>query len=185
MWPVRAVVVALFGVLAGCGGRPHPPVLIQGESVYRDPVEGFQFRPPPCWTQNARGESPTGPADRECLLVKYKRPVHLKPAFLFVSREDLPATQSLTEHLKKRLGRGGTLVKDWRVLSSCETLMVQDLPAVRVRLAGVRNGAESLKEVVSIHRGNRVYYFAGVFPKSEARVVQAEIRAAVASVSWD
>ncbi len=165
------------GVAAGCSQRPHAPAL-QDELVFHQEQEGFRFLPPQGWLQHARGVVPPGKAETERLIVEYLCPTSMYPASLAVSRIDLPESAALDEFVQ-----GQSFGADkWRKVSAPESLVVNGVPAVRLTFAAGK-GVQIMREVTVFRRGERVYFFNGIFAASDPQA-RDEVRRAAASVLW-
>src|SRR5262245_25916538 len=94
---LRVVAIAAAAlVLASCSSGPRAPAL-RDEAVYQNDREGFRFRVPEGWTQHAKSDLPPGKANKEHLLVSYRR--SSKPASLEVSLADVPESADLATYL--------------------------------------------------------------------------------------
>ena len=178
------VALALVGVLAiGCDGKPAAPGLIQGETVYRDAREGFQFMPPPGWSQHGRAQYPRGPQGQERMLVKYKRLNDGDPAFFHVSMIDLPDSVEATSYVRERPPGP----ENWQSIPGSEAVTVDGVVAERVTFTGVWEEARKqavVNEVVAVRHNGRVYFFSGIFAAAD-RTAREQIRQCVASIAWD
>jgi hypothetical protein len=157
--------------------------LVQGEAVYHDAREGFQFAPPAAWSQHARAQYPPGRQEKERILVKYKRLDEEGPAFWRASMIDLAETVSPSTYLRDRPPGP----EDWRPASGTETVTVDGVPGEKVTFTGIWEEGEKqvvVKEVVAVRRNDRVYFFTGIYPASD-KTARSLIRQAVASVAWD
>lgn len=164
-------------VAAGCSQRPHAPAL-QDELVFHQQQEGFRFLPPQGWLQHARGIVPPGKADTERLVVEYLCPTSVYPASLAVSRIDLPESTPLDAFVQ-----GQSFGADkWRKVSAPESIVVNGAPAVRMTFAAGK-GVEMRREVTVFRRGERVYFFNGIFAAADLQA-RDEVRRAAASVLW-
>jgi hypothetical protein len=170
-----AAVLGLF--LVGCGPQPQAPEL-KGKAVYQNDREGFRLRAPPGWSQHAISRSPAGPVDHEYLLTKYKRLSSDKPAFLHVSVIDLPSGTSPADYLA-----GNSSPAEWQRQANAESIDLNGMPATRAAFLGNWGGHKVLKEVVAVPRGQRVYFFTGIFPVTDHEA-QAQVRAAIGSIVW-
>jgi hypothetical protein len=166
-------------VLAGCGGRdrPHAPAL-SDEPVYQNDREGFRFLVPDGWTQIARGELPPGRVERERMLVEYRLFGADKPATLEVTALDLDTGTDLKAYLAKR-----TSGETWRPKGPAEALQIDGTPATRLVLTGRPAGDETTHDVLACRRGDRVYFFTGVFSSSDSKA-RDQVRRAVQGIVW-
>ena len=169
-------VCALF--LLGCDSKPRAPALMD-DPVYQNDREGFRFLVPDGWKQHARADVPPGKTEKERILVQYRRPAEGGEATLEATLADLPATTDLAAFVAgPAFG-----VEKWRRTSPIETLDVKGTSAVRVTLSGRPGNAEMLKEVVAFRRGERVYFFTGIFNAKDG-TSREQVRKAVDSIIW-
>src|SRR5262249_18771829 len=152
------------------------PVLRDGP-VYQNNREGFFFLVPDGWIQIARSELPSGPLDKERLLVSYRSSE--KGMEFEVSMADLPETVDLKSYLE---GPSFSVTK-WKANGSEESVEIGGRPGTRLLLIGESARKKVSKEVVYFRRDERVYFFTGVFLTSEPKA-RAMIRQAVSSISW-
>jgi hypothetical protein len=165
-------------LVAGCGPRPRAPAL-QDEPVYQNMQEGFHFLPPEGWIMHARAEVPPGKLSEEHLLVEYKRVTSAKPASLEVSMADIPIDTDLAACLEGR----ASPEEPWRPQGPPEKLEVGGQPAARRSLIGQFVQDRTTREMVAVRRGERVYFFDGIFPADDSRA-REQVRKAVASLAW-
>src|SRR5262245_30253534 len=92
------VVVGVIVLVAGRGG-PRAPAL-RPEPVYQNSREGFRFVAPEGWTQVAKAELPSGPAEKERLMVRYQAATG-DPAALEATVIDLPESTDLAAYLSQ------------------------------------------------------------------------------------
>jgi hypothetical protein len=179
---VAVALVAGGGVaaalMAGCRSGPHAPAL-SNEPVYQNSQEGFRFLAPETWTQYAKAALPPGKVDKERLLVGYRCLPPDKPAQLEVSRADLPPDTNLTEYL----GKAAFSSDKWRVKGAPEEVSINGVLAVRTTLVARSGREEMVREVVAFRRGERVYFFSGLYPAGDTKA-REEIRRSVGSVIW-
>jgi hypothetical protein len=180
-WLAVAGIVAgpLVFVMQGCGTRPRAPALID-EPVYHNPQEGFRFSTPEGWRIQGRSEFSSGTRlEKERMLVEYRRLKRGPFASLMVSIIDLPEAQPIGEYLQKRVAVKST----WRPGGS-ERLTLANQPAERFSFTGKGDGGVDVtREVVALRRGERVYFFTGVYSSKDTSA-RDEIRKALASLSW-
>jgi hypothetical protein len=174
----EAVLIVALGLVAGCRPRPRAPALEQ-DVVYQNKQEGFRFLAPEGWQMRARTEVPPGLIDAERLLVEYKRMTTEKPATLDVSMADVPSSTDLSECLES----GSVGKETWKRVGECEKFELSGLPAARAAFEGKIGSERILREVVAVRRGERVYFFSGVFPADDTRA-RAQVRKAVQSATW-
>jgi hypothetical protein len=175
---IRPLAILLGLAAAGCARQPHPPALQRNTGTYQDAKEGFRFDPPAGWTQNLRGTPAPENRSRECQLVKYAR-AGGRLAFFLVSVIDLAPSTDFNAFLAAR-----SPGKDWHRLSLTETLEVDHLAGVRDVFTGTWDREPVIREIVSVRRGNSVYFFTATFPANDEEV-RKQVRQAVASVVWE
>lgn len=161
----------------GCGRGPRAPVL-RNDPVYQNATEGFRFLVPPDWTQQARSNAPAGPAPTDRLLVRYERRSETTPAVLEVSMIDLPPATDLRAYLTgPSSARPG-----WTVARPPEAVKVGDRDGERFLFASAADRPLT-KEVVTVRRGARVYFFTALYaPTDDA--ARDDIRRALATLQW-
>jgi hypothetical protein len=170
--------VALL-LVCGCGFQPRAPAL-QDEPVCQNLREGFRFVVPEGWTLRAKTELPPGRVEKECRLVLYERLRGDAPAAFEVTRADLPADADLEARLK-----GPSLgVSKWELTAPVEQLEVGGTGATRMIFSGSTRRGVSIKEVVTIRRNDRVYFFTGSYDP-EDRMFQEELHRLLDSVIWN
>ncbi len=165
-------------LLAGCTNRPHAPAL-SDEPVYQNAEEGFRFLVPEGWLQYARRNYPPGRADKEHLLVAYRRSDPTKPAALEVSRVDFPRTTDLASYFTG----GSDGAKLWQSEGPPENVEVDGVPGTRLAYSAMVNKEPTTKEITAFWRDDRLYFFTGIFLTSDTKV-REEIHRAVASTLW-
>lgn len=163
---------------AGCQDRPSAPAL-DDAPVYKDDREGFRFFPPEGWRQTARGRVPAGKIRVERMLVEYKPRTGTKPAALQVSIADLPESAALADYLKSEVYRP----QDWEGTGPAESFQINGAPAARVRYRMASGKDPLVRDIVAFRRGERVYFFTGLYLGSDSKTRKA-IQAAVDSVVW-
>jgi len=168
--------LTMIALALGCDERPRAPSL-QNEPVYQNSREGFRFMVPEGWTLHARGELPSGQLDRERMLVSYELLQTDKPATFQITAADLAADTDL----KKYLSGTAFGIVDWQLKSPPEDLDIDNQRANRYTF-GRRIGPE-VREVVAFRRGERVYFFTAMFPKSDTKA-REQIRRAIESLVW-
>ncbi len=176
-----ALALGVIALLWGCGGKPRPPALQQGDGPFHSPSAGLRFQPPKGWRQFTHGIVPPGPVPKEVPVVKYKLQDGKRMALLRVGVVDLPEPKSVEQYLRERPPGH----EDWRAVSSKnETVDVNGLPGVRVAFTGRWDGRNAVKEVVGVRRGGRLYSFTGIYGAGDTRARDA-VRQAVATVTWE
>jgi hypothetical protein len=174
-----AGLLALSAALVlGCNSRPVAPAL-RDDPVYQNDREGFRFLVPEGWSQQAKSEVPPGKLKKEHLLVQYKRLGGDKGAMLEVTMADLPSSADLSA----QLAGPSYGAKSWQPSGKAETLEVDGVPATRLKFT-TRMGKEDMtKEVVAFRRGERVYFFVGLFTPADGKA-REQVRRAVLSTTW-
>jgi hypothetical protein len=163
---------------AGCGEGLRPPALEQNLEVFSDSREGFQFRPPAAWHQQARAVVTKEDRDKECLLVKYKRVGGDTMAFFQVTALDLPASTDIPAYLARTLGKEVT-----RQSKAPEPLKVGGLAGTRETFSTKWEKEQMAREVVAVRRGTRVYIITGTYPTGD-KAAQEAIRKCIDSFAW-
>ncbi len=164
--------------LAGCGSRPSAPPLEQG-SVYRNSREGFRFLAPEGWQQVARGEVPPGKVEGERMLVEYRCLTCAARAALLVTVADVPAKTPLGAYVTKHNFTG----EAWRSAGPTEDFTINGVPAVRLTYTMGGGKDQTVREIVAFRKGERVYFFKGIYGRSDTKS-RKDIRAAVDSIVW-
>jgi len=163
---------------AGCGERPRAPVL-RDEPVYQNDREGFRFLTPTGWTQDARAAIPPGKATKERPLVDYRRAAGIRGASFRVSLIDLDPSADLAAYLT-----GPSYgAKSWRQAGTSEEVAAGNVPGVCYTFRTGTGKAETVKEVIAVRRGERVYLFTALFAPKDTEV-REELHRVVASVIW-
>jgi len=164
--------------LLGCNSRPHAPEL-SDEPVYVNDHLGVRFLAPEGWTQHAKADVPSGKLEKERLLVRYERPGSANSAVLEVTVADLPVSLDLNTYLT-----GAAYgAEKWRLARPAEEFSVEGSAAVRYVLSARVRGEETTREVVVFLRGERIFFFTGIFASKNSSA-RSEVRGAVQSVLW-
>jgi hypothetical protein len=164
-------------MLSGCRPKPKAPALLDDPVFQSD--EGFRFLVPEGWIMAARGTVPSGPLDKERLLVQYNRADGDAQATLEVSVADFPEDANLADYLS---GPSFT-ASQWKQSGSQEKLDAGGRPGVRYRFSARVNKAVLAKEVTAFHRGGRVYFFTLLFAPADATAPE-QIRRAISRLVW-
>jgi hypothetical protein len=153
--------------------------VLRNDPVYQNDREGFRFLVPEGWRQTARTDLPPGryPIDKQ--LVEYRLATAGKGVLLQVSLADLPESTNLAE----LLGAPTLNVKDWRPVGAAEPLEVNGKSGVRLVFTGHLGKDEMIREVVTFRRGERVYFFTGMFGRTNT-TARDQMRQAVVSTTW-
>ncbi len=172
---LRVLLAAVL--LAGCHPKPKAPALLDGPVFQSD--EGFRFLVPDGWIMAARGNLPSGPLDKERLLVQFRRATGNTQATLEVSSADLPEDTNLADYLS-----GPSFsTSHWAISGSPEKLEVDGQPGTRYRATATVNRAKLAKEVTTFRRGERVYFFTLLFSPSDATAPE-QVRRAISQLVW-
>lgn len=161
-----------------CQTRPRAPALID-EPVYQNDVEGFRFLVPEGWSMSGRAAIPPGPAEKERLLVQYRRTQGGPPALFEVSRMDLPEEMDLAGYL----GGPSFSVNHWKSGGPPEEVEIGGAKGQRFRFIAYVNGTERVKEVTTFWRGGRVYFFT-ILCTSKDDSSPEQVRRAVRHLVW-
>jgi hypothetical protein len=170
--------LVLFLVVPACSHRPRAPAL-RDEPVYQNSQAGFRFLVPEGWTQTARAEAPPGKAESERMLVEYKLLTAAEPAALEVSLIDLPTATEVNHYLTSHPFSG----EGWVARSQPQPCEINGVAAVRVELGNRNVRSKTTREVVYFQRGERVYFFTGIFAPTDASA-REQVRRAVESIIW-
>jgi len=166
--------------LAGCSAAPSAPPLTNGEATYRDAQEGFRFEVPAGWRQHTRAAYPPGQYPKERTLVKFARLDSSHPAIIRASMMDFAPGMDEGAYLSERPGGP----EKWQLAPETKALSVNGLAGKRFTFTGHWEGENLIKEVVALRRGERVYFFTGIFPAADNKVREV-IRKTVASIAWE
>jgi hypothetical protein len=177
--PVPCFLGALLAalLLAGCQPRPKAPALID-EPVFQS-EEGFRFLVPEGWNMAARGNVPSGPLDKERLLVQYRRAADGRQSTLEVTAANMPEDADLSAYLS-----GPSFsASHWNPSGSVEKLEAGGRPGTRHRFKARVAGAELIKEVTVFRRGGRVYFFTLLSAPDDATPSE-QVRRAIGRLVW-
>lgn len=169
----RLVILCLL-MCAGCSDGPRAPVLGSGP-IFQNTQEGIRFQAPEGWAQTARAEVPPGKLQKERLLVSYR--ANERAAEFEVSAADLPAATDLGSYLAER----SYGARNWKQASPPAKLDIGGSSGDRYVLTGRIEKDPMTLEVVAVRKGERVYFFKGLFPTTDVKVSR-QIRACVNSV---
>lgn len=157
---------------------PRAPAL-RDESVYQDSQAEFRFLAPNGWTQWSRTVYLPGPANRETQLVEYKKMTTDQPAGFEVTYADIPPSTDLGAYLAgASLGQAR-----WNPTAPATPLTVSGVEANRFMFSAGNVPDLMTKEVVVFRRGDRVFFFTGIFLSSDSESRQ-QIGRTVESVVW-
>ncbi len=86
---------------------------------------------------------------------------------------------SLADHIKGETYRS----EEWQPTGAAESFQINSVPAARIRYR-MQSGKDPLvRDIVAFRRGERVYFFTGLYLASDSKTRKA-IQAAVDSVVW-
>jgi hypothetical protein len=177
IWTV--VSIAAWKFWSGSIFGPHAPSL-NNEADYQSAQEGFRFHAPDGWIQTfIAGKYPSGKAETERQVAGYNKKGGGQPAIFESTYIDLAPSTDLGSYLAKP-SHGQT---GWNLTAAATPLTVAGMEANRFILSAGKNPDSTTKEVVVIRRGDRVYFFTGVYHNSDADS-QQKIRRAVDSIVW-
>jgi hypothetical protein len=159
---------------AGCSKKPRAPALEAGP-VFQNKQEGIRFRVPDSWVQSARGQLPSGKLEKERLLVSYRAKDRI--AAFELNALDFAENQDLSTYLAERAYGSN----QWKPSAPPEDVKVGDLSGVRYVMAGRIDKEPMTLDVVSVHRGERVYLFKGIYA-SKDKGAREQLREAVHSI---
>jgi hypothetical protein len=166
-------------LLAGaCGDRPSAPALVD-EPIYRNAQEGFRLLAPEGWTVAAKADLPPGPVEKERLLVQYRR-AETPHATFEISLADLPEGTDLPA----RLAQASYGADAWKPAGPPETLTLNGTPAQRFALTGKVGKNMLAREVTTVRRGGRVYFFTCLYLASDP-TARDQVRRSVERVVFD
>ncbi|MFL5244711.1 MAG: hypothetical protein ACJ8FY_21625 [Gemmataceae bacterium] len=157
---------------------PRAPTL-KNELDFQSAEEGFRFRAPNGWIRTSiGGKYPSGTAAQERKLVAYtKKGAH--PASLEVSYIDLPPETDLGT----RLAEASFGQPAWKQTAAATPLTVAGVDGNRYVFSAGSGSSEMVKEVVVFRRGERVFFFTGLFHGSDLGS-QQQIRRALETLAW-
>jgi predicted Zn-dependent protease len=177
LWMI-GLLVAGWIAGSGCQPRPKAPALLD-EPVYQNDREGFRFLVPEGWIMAARADVPPGPAQKERLLVQYRRANADKQAMLEVSQADLPEPTDLQAYLS-----GPSFgASRWKSSAAPEPIEVHGVNGTRFRLTAQVRGEQLAREVTAFRRGERVYFFTLLYAPADTSAPE-QARRAVGRIVW-
>jgi hypothetical protein len=174
----RGGLIAALLLACSCQPRPRAPALLD-EPVYQNEREGFRFLVPEGWSMSARSDLPPGPADKERLLVQYRRSTADRPATFEVSMADLPEGTDLAAYL----GGPAFGAERWKPSAAPQPLQVGGADATRFRFTARVDGADLAREVTAVRRGGRIYFFTVLAPPADTTAPE-QVRRAVGRIVW-
>jgi hypothetical protein len=163
-----------FFTVAGCSKRPRAPALEAGP-VFQNKQEGIRFRVPDSWVQSARGELPSGKLEKERLMVSYRSKDRV--AAFELNALDFTDDLNLSTYLAERAYGSN----QWKPAGPPEDVKIGDLNGVRYVMSGRIDKEPMTLDVVSVHRGDRVYLFKGIYA-SKDKAAREQLREAVHSI---
>ena len=173
MQPARVSIV-LAVIVCGCQDRPKAPAL-RDDPVFEDAQSGLRFLAPTGWTETARSAFPSGPADKDTMLVRYQSPPSDKSAIFEVSFIDAAESADVAAMLTAQ----SYGVSNWTLDGKPEPLSVHDAAATRYRLTEKK----LTKESIVFRRVGRLYFFTFVYSSSDS-TIRERMQDLVQSVTW-
>lgn len=188
LWSILAggavgLVLLVFTVWRSTSGPSAP--LLRNESVYQNSRAGFRFSVPDGWTLIAKSDMPPGGTSQERILAEYKL-LSDRPASLLVTYLDLSASTELLVYLRSTaFGRANESQDSdrWRISGEPETLTIDGHEAARIRMVSGKAPALSSRDVVAFRRGDRAFFFTGLYTTADSKSGQ-QIQRAIESVRW-
>jgi hypothetical protein len=176
---IGCVAALLVGLLLslGCRSRPKAPALTN-EPVFQSD-EGFRFLVPEGWIMSARSSVPSGPLEKEEVLVQYHRVEADREAMLEVSMADLPEETDLAKYLSNPTFSRS----DWKLSGSPKGTEAGGRTGTRYRFVSRGKGGELVREVTAFRHGERVYFFTVLYPPKDTSALEQANRA-IHSLVW-
>ncbi len=165
-------------LMASCSRTPRAPDL-QDSPVYQSTREGIRFLVPEGWKQSARAEVPAGKIDKERLLVSYRKAIGGRMCDFELTLVDLPESTDLAGRLAERSYGAAS----WTPAGKAEPVEADGQTGQRYDLTARLGGEAVTKEVAVFRRGERVYFFTGLFPARDTKA-RDEVREIVKSIKW-
>jgi hypothetical protein len=157
---------------------PRAPSL-RDEPVFQDAKAGLRFLVPDGWNTSSKTIYQPESTSQERSLVEYGKISNDQLASFEVTFADLPPSTDLGAYLS-----GPSLGQTrWNLTANATPLTVDGVEAQRFILAAGEGPGQTTKEVVVFRRGERVFFFTGLFPSSDNESRQ-QIRRAVESIVW-
>jgi hypothetical protein len=163
--------------MAGCSFGPHAPAL-EKSSVYNNPKAGLRFLVPEDWSQTAHGDVPDGKLQQERILVEYKLLTSDQESALHVACVDLALATDLDSYLIKRSYPAHV----WRRVPA-ERHPDEGKAGKRYLFISGPPKDETANLVVAFRRGDRVYFFTGIFQQADTKA-RDQIERVLESLVW-
>ncbi|HEV3204889.1 MAG TPA: hypothetical protein VGY77_10920 [Gemmataceae bacterium] len=176
----RCQLILVLGgaILPGCSEQPHAPAL-HDDPVYTNDRDGLRFLVPEGWSHQGGANLPGGKLSKEHSLVRFVRKGGDKKALFEITVASLGDSADLAAH-----AAGPSFsAKEWRQSSKGEKVETQGLSGTRFTFTGRIGKEEMIKEVVAFRKGDRVYFFNGLFFPGDSQA-RNQIRQAIASTIW-
>lgn len=174
----RASPILLFIFVIGCSQGPKAPPLEDGP-VFYDRQEGFRFLVPDGWKQSVHALVPPGRLEDERIIVEYHLPTE-KAASFAVTCADINPSLKLDDYVATHVPGGA----HWKLTGPGQPCRIQDVPAERMMLTGHPQGPEPYtREVLAFRRGDRVYFFTGIFATSDKAAAE-QVHQTNESIIW-
>jgi hypothetical protein len=177
--PISVVLLIASLTNGGCSSRPHAPAILN-ESVYQNDEAGFRLEIPKSWILHARTNLPAGErVDQERKLIGFKLADSDRPASFEISCMDMPEDADLVAHFT--LNRQGP--EAWKPVGRSESIALANVPAQRLTLTFGAGANAQRKEVVSVRRGGRVYFFTLVSAPEDVGT-RERVRRDLSRITW-
>jgi len=174
----RLFLLSSLSVLAGCAEQPRAPAL-RDDPVYINEREGLRFLVPENWVQQGSANLPAGKLAKEHSLVRFVRKSRDKKAILEITVAGLEESADLAAHL----AGPSFSAKGWHRTASREPVETQGLTGTRFTFTGRVGKDEIIKEVVAFRKGERVYFFNGLFFPGDNQA-RDQIRQTIKGTIW-
>jgi hypothetical protein len=149
------------------------PLLKNDGKEFYDAQVGLRFSPPPNWGMQGRSTDAPGdnPGEEDRLLVKFKRLIPGRhAAWLRVYVEE--AKGPLLEAVKNRdPGKG------FSSPSAPQSMTVSGAPAVKVTYSAMYNQAPSLRDVIGVEHGGKVFWFISTYQVADSAAREQTLQA--------
>ncbi|MFO0820879.1 MAG: hypothetical protein U1A77_23230 [Pirellulales bacterium] len=174
----RTVLVALLLVAVGCNPTPQAPAL-RDSPVYQNKSAGFRFLVPQGWRQMATASLPDK-LEQEFLVARYGLTTSPQGAmFEVMCFEPMGEFDAQKHHSGPSHG-----AKEWSPVKEEAKAGGPPVREDRQMFSASLAGKPTVKEVINVTKGNRVFSFIGLYGPSDS-AAKEEIRRAVESLQWE